>query len=133
MSKISQYFPTICGFPPNARKINSWVVNFFEKYAKMMHFCNFLKTFFANFRKFSGVLGAPPPYPRPAITLTPKFFLPTPKRKRKRKEEEKTQNKIFIFPGLGDKSTFSKIFGGLGGSLCMHPCSIPQYRHIDKQ
>ena len=37
ISKFSQNFPTICVFPPNARKINAWFVNFFEKHAKI-HF-----------------------------------------------------------------------------------------------
>ena len=38
LSKISQHFPKIRVFRPNARKINAWFVNFFEKYAKIMHF-----------------------------------------------------------------------------------------------
>ena len=37
-SNISQNFPTICGFRPNARKSNAWFVKFFEKYAKIMRF-----------------------------------------------------------------------------------------------
>ena len=44
-----------------------------------MHFCNFLNKFLcANFRKFSGVRGAPPHRPptRPAITLNPPKFFP---------------------------------------------------------
>ena len=41
-----------------------------------MHFSNFLKKFFDNFRKFSGPLGAPPPDPpRP----TPKKCSPRTK------------------------------------------------------
>ena len=35
-------------------KNNAWFVKFFEKYAKIMHFCYFLKKYFVNFRKFSG-------------------------------------------------------------------------------
>ena len=46
LSKISQNFPTIRVFRPNARNINSWFVKFFE-----------------TFRKFSGVRGALPPDP----------------------------------------------------------------------
>ena len=41
-SKISQNFPTIRVFRPNARKIkNAWFVKFFEKYAKIMHYLLF--------------------------------------------------------------------------------------------
>ena len=50
-----QNFPTICVFRPNARKINAWFVKFLEKYAKIMHFCYFLKRSFENFRNSSGV------------------------------------------------------------------------------
>ena len=35
------------------RKINAWIVRFFEKDGKMMHFRNLLKKTFENFRKFS--------------------------------------------------------------------------------
>ena len=41
LSKISQKFTTIRGFRPNAQKINVWFVNFFEKYAKIMHYLLF--------------------------------------------------------------------------------------------
>ena len=51
-SKFSQNFPIICVFRPNARKINPLIVNFFEKYAKIMHFSNFLKKFLKIFEKF---------------------------------------------------------------------------------
>ena len=40
-----------CDFCPNAQKFNAWFVTFFEKYAKIMRFRNFLKKFFQNFRK----------------------------------------------------------------------------------
>ena len=38
VSKVSQNFPTICVFRPNARRIDAGLVNFFEKYAKIMDF-----------------------------------------------------------------------------------------------
>ena len=59
-SKFSQNFSTICVFRPNARKFNSWVVKFFEKYAKIMYFCDFLKKSFENFRKFNDPHDADP-------------------------------------------------------------------------
>ena len=44
-SKISQIFPTICVFPPKARKINAWFVKFFENYVIAIFLRNFLKIF----------------------------------------------------------------------------------------
>ena len=44
--KFSQNFPTICSFRPNARKINAWVVKYFETYAKIMDFSKFSKEIF---------------------------------------------------------------------------------------
>ena len=41
LSKISQNFPTIRVYRPNAQKINVWFANFFEKYAKIMHYLLF--------------------------------------------------------------------------------------------
>ena len=40
-AKFSQNCPIMCVFLPNARKINAGFVNFFEKYAKIMHFSQF--------------------------------------------------------------------------------------------
>ena len=61
--KLSQNLSSICSFRPNARKINAWFVKSFENYAKIMQFCNFRKNSFANFRKFTGVLGLRPRTP----------------------------------------------------------------------
>ena len=44
--------PGNCVFRPNAQKLNTWFLKNFEKYAKIMHFPNFLKKLFENFRKF---------------------------------------------------------------------------------
>ena len=44
--KYSQNYPTICVFSPNARKINAWFVNFFEKWAKIIHFLQFFQEIF---------------------------------------------------------------------------------------
>ena len=49
--KFSQKFPIICGFRPNAQKVNARFSKSFEKYAKIMHLSQFWK-FFENFRKF---------------------------------------------------------------------------------
>ena len=48
------------------RKFNAAFVKFFEKYAKIMHFCYFHNKYFEIFRKFSGVRGLrhPPDPPR---------------------------------------------------------------------
>ena len=54
-SKFSQNFQTISIFRPNARKSNTGFVNFFWKYAKVMHFKQFLKKFFENVLKFSQI------------------------------------------------------------------------------
>ena len=43
----------ILRFSSNAHKVNAWFVKPFEKYDKIMHFRNFLKKLFENFRKFS--------------------------------------------------------------------------------
>ena len=54
--KISQQFAF---FVQTREKINAWFVNFLEKYAKIMHFRNFLKNFFKifeNFLKISKIL-----------------------------------------------------------------------------
>ena len=59
-SKFSQNFPTICVFRPNARKLNAWFVNFFEKDAKIIHFSQISNQIFW---KFSGVRWALPPDP----------------------------------------------------------------------
>ena len=40
-SKFSQTFPPICIFRPNERKINAWIVKFFENYAKIIEFLLF--------------------------------------------------------------------------------------------
>ena len=40
LSKFSQHFPTICGFRPEARKVNA-LAKFFEKYAKTMGISQF--------------------------------------------------------------------------------------------
>ena len=53
-SKFSQNFPTICGFRPNARKINACFVKYFENSAKIMHFRKFLEK---NFSKLPSNLG----------------------------------------------------------------------------
>ena len=48
--KNFQNFRTICVFRPNARKINAWFVNFFEKYVKkIMDFPKFCKETFWKF------------------------------------------------------------------------------------
>ena len=62
--KFSQKIPNNLCFSSNERKINAGFVKFCGKYAKIMHFCTFLKKIFENFRKFSG-----PPRGRP-----PKMF-----------------------------------------------------------
>ena len=36
--KFSQTSPTNCVFGQTAQKFNAWIANFFEKYAKIMHF-----------------------------------------------------------------------------------------------
>ena len=73
-SNSSQIFPNqFPNFCPNARKCNAEFSNIF-KIGLNSAFCNFLKEFFANVRKFSGVWGggsAPGPPTRPAITLKP--------------------------------------------------------------
>ena len=38
LKKIFSKFPTNCVFRANARKINEWLVEFFEKYAKIIDF-----------------------------------------------------------------------------------------------
>ena len=35
------------------QKINAWFVKYFEKYTKIMLFCNFIKKIFEKFRKFT--------------------------------------------------------------------------------
>ena len=52
-SKIFSKFPINCLFSPNAQKINSCFVKFFEKYSKIMHFSQFS---FENFYKDSKIL-----------------------------------------------------------------------------
>ena len=52
ISNFSQNFQTISIFRPKARKSNTWFVKFFWKYAKVMHFKQFLKKSFENFLKF---------------------------------------------------------------------------------
>ena len=58
------------------------VLNFFAQSEKIQHFSNFLREFFANFPKFSGVRGALPPPRTPEAgppTWNPRnFFLRTP-------------------------------------------------------
>ena len=55
----SKIFNILSKFPHNLRfsskreKSNAGFVKFFEKYAKLMHFRNFLKQFFEIFRTFS--------------------------------------------------------------------------------
>ena len=51
-SKLSQIFKTISIFRQNTRKSNTGLVKFFWKYAKLMHFKQFLKKFFEDFLKF---------------------------------------------------------------------------------
>ena len=58
--KGSQNFPTICVFLQRHKKLTHDVLNFFEEYAKIMHFCYFLKRFFENFQNFSGIGGFGP-------------------------------------------------------------------------
>ena len=38
-------FPTICAFRPNTRNLKACFIKNFEKYAKIIHLCNFPKTF----------------------------------------------------------------------------------------
>ena len=52
-SKIFSNIPRNSLFPPNRQKINAWFVKFLEKYAKIMHFSNFLNKNFQHLRKFS--------------------------------------------------------------------------------
>ena len=52
-SKILSKFPINCVFRLNGQKLKPWFANFFEKYAKIMHFRNFIKKIFEKFRKFS--------------------------------------------------------------------------------
>ena len=80
LSKIPK---NLCFSFQTREKLTQGFLNFFEKYAKIMHFLQFSSEFFfENFRKFSGVRGAPPPEPptRPAKTLNPSeiFFLRRP-------------------------------------------------------
>ena len=46
--KFSQNFNT-CHFSSKARKSNAWFDNFFENYAKLMHFSNSLKKILENY------------------------------------------------------------------------------------
>ena len=94
--KISQNFPNLCVFRPNARKISAWFVKYFEKYAKIMHFCYLLRMFW----KISKILrlpgGASPPDPlrgRP-----PKMFTSEPKSWWRRWELIVFHKLITIFP-----------------------------------
>ena len=64
-------------------KLTHGLLNFFEKFAKTMHFCYFLKKFFENFRKFSGV-GGRGSAPGPPKTPTPEWVPPEPKSWRRR-------------------------------------------------
>ena len=48
-SKFSENFQTSCVFRPDAGNINAWFDKFFGKYAKIMHFSNFLKIYFESF------------------------------------------------------------------------------------
>ena len=52
ISKISQIFPAICVFRQNARKFNAGFVPFFENYARIMDFRNFLKKYSESFLDF---------------------------------------------------------------------------------
>ena len=63
--------PTVCVSRPNAWKINAWLVKSFEKSAKIIHFCTFLKKIFANFRTFSAPRGCAP---GPLRGRPPKMF-----------------------------------------------------------
>ena len=68
ISRFSQDFPTTCIFNTNARNINAAFLKFFEKYAKIIHFCNFLKKSFANFETFPV---SPPAPTRPTPLNSP--------------------------------------------------------------
>ena len=50
--KFSQNFQTISILRPNAWKRNTGYLKFFWKYAKVMHFKQFLEKIFENFLKF---------------------------------------------------------------------------------
>ena len=63
---LSQNFPTICVFRPKARKINAWFVKIFEKYAKIMHFHNFLKKYLKIFENYPASWGLHPRTPHKA-------------------------------------------------------------------
>ena len=56
MSKNFSRFPYILCFSPKRAKMECWYLKNFEKYVKIIHFCNSLKRFFEkfvkNFRKF---------------------------------------------------------------------------------
>ena len=62
---FSKFSNNLC-FSSKRRKSNAWSVNFFEKYAKIMHFINFRKKIFENFRIFSCIRVDPPPPTGPA-------------------------------------------------------------------
>ena len=75
--KFSEIFPANRVFPPNAQKWNAWLLNFSEKYAKIMHFCNFLKKNLEDFRRFSQnfpVHSVFPPKPQKLNAEFLKFF-----------------------------------------------------------
>ena len=46
VSRFPPNFPTPCVFHPNARKFNTWIVKYFEKYAKIMDCSKFSKYIF---------------------------------------------------------------------------------------
>ena len=53
VSEFSRDFPPFCVFRPTAQKPNASFVKLFEKYAKIMHFRNFIKKRFEIIRKFT--------------------------------------------------------------------------------
>ena len=80
--KFSQNFPKQLCFSSKRENLTRGFVISLQNRRKYSSFCTFLREFFANFRKFSGVRGAPPPDPlrgrTPTLKPPPKFFPAAP-------------------------------------------------------
>ena len=92
---------------------------------RLQHFCNFLREFCANVRKFSGVRGAPPPDPllgrTPYLEPPRNFFLLTPLLK---KDLQRFLPKIMNrLKNLSENIKFWGIFMVGIGKVCFLPSS----------
>ena len=119
-----------CVFRPNLRKINSWFVKSFgkyEKYAKIMHFCNFLKKFVCNFSKILRRPGCSAPVlpTRSALTLNPpprNYFLRTPLPRGTFRSPPQDASSITCFQNCVDQTQILllSLFGNLSSLIFYH-------------